>query len=340
MSLPTQVKDIQANDLRSDGMIAEGEEKKGPEVVVDKVKASSDSVKDAENATSPATPPAVKGDAKSVGQPVKPEDADEAIKAAANATKQAPEPAPKQTHAESLDVLLQAEKSLTEDFKSKAASLFEETVQARVDARVAQLEENYRTQLEEQTNAVTLQLAEKVDAYLSYVVQNWMKENTVAIDRGLRTEIAEGFIEGMKNLFSEHYIAVPEGKEDQLETLSKKVVQLEEQLNKATSDNVALVTESKNLKRAAVLAEAAKGLAATEVAKLNSLVEDVAFETEEEFVKKVSTIKENALRKTPKASTAAVEGTVETLTEEVTPTSFSPAMAAYADAISRTVKAK
>lgn len=335
MSLPTKVQDIQAKDLSSDGVIVEGEEKKA--AVVDQVQASSDSVKAAENATSQAPAPTVKGDAKSIGQPIKPEDADEAAKAANNAVAaKAPDPAPKQTHAESLDVLMQAEKSLTEEFKAKASSLFEETVQARVEARAAQLEENYQTKLTEETERITLELAEKVDSYLGYVVETWMKDNAVAIEAGLRTEIAEGFIEGMKNLFKEHYISVPEGKEDQVSTLSNKIVALEEQINNLTRDNVTLVTESKNLRRSAILAEAAKGLAATEATRLNSLVEGVIFENEEDFTKKVIALRENVFRKTPKAS-VPVEGSIE-LTEETKTVDLSPVMSAYAEAISRTVK--
>jgi len=236
---------------------------------------------------------------------------------------------------ESLNVLLQAEKSLTEDFRSKASALFESAVKTKVAAEVALIEKNYNTRLNEEVATVTKKLAEKVDSYLNYVVQTWMEENKVAIESGLRTEIAENFIGALKNVFKESYIEVPEGKENLVDTLNKEVAKLEEQLLKTTESNMKLTESVSKLERAQVIAEASKDLASTEAVKLVSLVEDVDFENAEAFAKKVQSIKESYFRKSAvKQSTTqtAVETTIKEDAE------LSPLMAAASAAISRTVK--
>jgi len=236
---------------------------------------------------------------------------------------------------ESLNVLLSAEKSLTEEFRSKASELFEASVTAKVNAELANIEENYQNQLNEEVATVTKTLAEKVDSYLNYVVQTWMEENKVAIESGLRTEIAENFIGALKNVFKESYIEVPEGKENLVDTLNKEVSKLEEQLLKATEANIKLNESVSKLQRAQVIAEASKDLASTEAVKFNSLVENVEFDTSEAFAKKIQTIKETYFRKTVTKQTpqTAVETPLNESTEDL-----SPLMAAASAAISRTVK--
>lgn len=236
---------------------------------------------------------------------------------------------------ENLNVLLKAEKSLTEEFRSKASELFESAVLAKVNSELARIEENYQEQLNEEVATVTKTLAEKVDSYLNYVVQTWMEENKVAVEAGLRTEIAENFIGALKNVFKESYIEVPEGKENVVDTLNKEVAKLEEQLLKATESNIKLNESVTKLQRTQVIAEASKDLASTEAVKFNSLVEDVDFENAETFAKKIQTIKESYFRKTVKQATqpTAVETPLNESTEEL-----SPLMAAASAAISRTVK--
>lgn len=238
---------------------------------------------------------------------------------------------------ESIEALMQAEKSLSEGFRSKATELFESTVKAKVATEVKRIEESYAKQLNEEVATVTAQLAEKVDSYLNYVVQTWMQENKVAIESGLRTEIAENFINSLKNVFTESYIEVPEGKENVVTSLETEVTKLEEQLLKATEANMALTESVSKLQRAQVIAEASKDLASTEAVKLNSLVEDIDFEDTDTFSKKVQTIKESYFRKTitkPKQETA-----VETaINEQGTEIELSPLMAAASAAISRTLK--
>ena len=194
---------------------------------------------------------------------------------------------------EGLDVLLQAEKSLSEAFRSKASSLFESAVKTKLAEEVSRIEENYQTQLEEETTKMASSLSEKVDSYLGYVVKTWMEENKVAIESGLRTEIAENFIGALKNVFKESYIEVPEGKENLVDTLTKNVASLEEQLMKATESNMKLNESVGVLKREQILAEASVGLASTEAVKFNSLTEEIDFEDAESFTKKVQGIKES-----------------------------------------------
>lgn len=236
---------------------------------------------------------------------------------------------------ESLNVLLQAEKSLTEDFRSKASALFESAVKTKVASEVALIEKNYNARLNEEVATVTTQLAEKVDSYLNYVVQTWMEENKVAIESGLRTEIAENFIGALKNVFTESYIEVPEGKENLVDTLNTEVAKLEEQLLKATESNMKLTESVAKLERTQVIAEASKDLASTEAAKLVSLVEDVDFENAESFSKKVQSIKESYFRKPAVKSQTTQTAVESTITEDA---ELSPLMAAASAAISRTVK--
>jgi hypothetical protein len=242
-----------------------------------------------------------------------------------------------ETTKESLEVLMQAEKSLSEGFRSKATELFESTVKAKVAAEVTKIEESYKARLDEEVATATKDLAEKVESYLDYVVKTWMEENKVAIESGLRTEIAENFINSLKSVFVESYIEVPEGKENLVDSLNKEVAKLEEQLLKSTEANIKLNESVNDLLRKQVIAEASSDLASTEAVKLNSLVEDVDFENAETFSKKVQTIKESYFRK-PASPKPAVE-TAMTLSEDSQPeVEMSPLIAAVSSAISRTLK--
>ena len=237
---------------------------------------------------------------------------------------------------ENLDVLLQAETSLSEAFRSKASELFESTVKAKLAEEVTRIEENYRSQLDEETTKIASSLSEKVDSYLSYVVGTWMEENKVAIESGLRTEIAENFINALKNVFTESYIEVPQGKENLVDTLNKNVASLEEQLMKATESNMKLNESVNALKRNQIIAEASVGLASTEAVKLTTLSEGIDFEDAESFTKKVQSVKESYFRKIVKKSK---ENEVETvLNESGQEIELTPIMAAYSSAITRTLK--
>jgi regulator of replication initiation timing len=229
---------------------------------------------------------------------------------------------------------------LSEDFRQKATSIFEAAVIARVNnemEKVAEaLEEKYAEEFAEYKDSIV----EKVDAYMNYVVESYMEENKLAIENGLRTEIAEDFMSGLKALFKEHYIEVPEEKYDVIGELQAKVTELEESLNAQVDNNVGLNTEVTDLKRSLIIKEMSSDLADTEVNKLTKLLEGVDFENAEIYKEKVSVIKENYFPKEAAAKTAKKES--RTLLED---TSIEPkftesndVVSAYASALSRTIK--
>ena len=227
---------------------------------------------------------------------------------------------------------------LSEDFKQKATSIFEAAVIARVNNEMekvaASLEEKYAEEFLEYKESIV----EKVDAYLNYVVENYIEENKLAVENGLRGEIAEDFMTGLKALFKEHYIEVPEEKYDVIGELQAKVTELEESLNGQVENNVGLNTSVTELKRRLIIKEMAKDLADTEVNKLTKLLEGVDFENEEIYKEKVSVIKENYFPR----DAVIKETAKQALTEEIdTPASFTQSndvISAYANALSRTIK--
>lgn len=209
-----------------------------------------------------------------------------------------------------LNALVSEEATLSEGFKEKAGLIFEAAIQAKVADEVARLEESYAEQLDEEIKATKEDLVEKVDNYLNYVVENWMEENKLAIQAGLRAEIAEGFMNSLKDLFVESYIEVPESKVDLVDDLAQEVQDLEEQLNDQTQKNIDMTEALNELQRKDIIREASKDLAETQVAKLEKLAEGVAFEGSEEFTAKVATLKESYF----KAET--VESVIAEETEE------------------------
>lgn len=233
-----------------------------------------------------------------------------------------------------LNALVDDEATLSEEFKEKTAVIFEAAVKSKVAAEINRLEEAYAVELEEEVSTVKADLVEKVDSYLNYVVENWMEDNKLAIQSGLRAEIAEGFMNGLKDLFVENYIEVPESKVDLVDDLADQVEDLEEKLNKTTAQAMEVSEELESYKREAVIREAAKDLAETQVEKLRTLAGDVDFVNEETFAKKVATIKESYFSKTP-------AGIVTEEVEEVEGDSIvetSDAMARYVSAIKQASK--
>ena len=225
---------------------------------------------------------------------------------------------------------------LSEEFKSKATSICEAAVIARVNSEMERIVEKLEESNAQQLVEFKETLVENVDSYLSYVVEQWMEENQLAVDSGLRTEIAEDFIFGLKTLFKEHYIEVPEEKFDVMSKLETAVGDLEDKLNEAIEDNIAISKELVELKAAQIFEEQTKDLADTEVEKLKKLVEGVDFENEDLYREKVSVIKENYFPKAQKNSPEKV------LVEEsgTNPAAFvdNNIMNKYVQALSRTVK--
>ena len=222
---------------------------------------------------------------------------------------------------------------LSEEFQGKAATIFEAAVKTKVAGEIDRLEAEYTQSLEEETASVKSELVEKVDGYLNYVVENWMEENRVAIETGLRAEIAESFMGALKGVFVEHYIDVPESKIDLVDDLADQVVELEEALTKETEANIRLNESIQTFQRSEIIAESTKDLAATEVEKLKELVEDVDFEDIDTFTKKVATLKESYFAK------PIVTNQEEELQEETDQMKeLSGSMALYSSAITKTLK--
>jgi hypothetical protein len=232
-----------------------------------------------------------------------------------------------------LEALVSSDETLSEGFQEKAATIFEAAVKTKVAGEIDRLEAEYTQHLEEETAGIRDELVEKVDGYLNYVVENWMEENRVAIENGLRTEIAESFMEALKGVFTEHYIEVPESKTDMVDDLAEQVEELESQLTKATEDNIRLNESVADFRRTEILAEASKDLAVTEAEKLKALAEDIDFEDAETFAKKVSTLKESYFAK--ETVTESVEEAEVSMNAEGEEIEVSPIMEKYLAALSK-----
>jgi hypothetical protein len=236
-----------------------------------------------------------------------------------------------------LNALVESEATLSDGFKGKAAIIFEAALKSKVSDEVTRLEENYQTELEEETTRIQSDLVEKVDGYLNYVVENWMEENKLAVESGLRTEIAEGFMKSLHQVFTEHYVEVPESKVDLVDDLAAKVDKLEEDVNTSEAKNIELTEEVAKLTRDQIIRESSNGLSETQTEKLKSLVEDVTFEDADNFENKVNVIKETYFKDAAKATTPMQETLSENVEgegdkEEV---SISPRMDAYLAALKK-----
>ena len=193
---------------------------------------------------------------------------------------------------EHIEALLQGE-DLSEEFKEKATTIFEAAVQQKVEEELVKIQEAYAETLEEQVQEITENLSSNVDDYLNYVVEQWVTENEVAIENGLRTELTEDFITGLRQLFAENYIDIPEDKVSVVEELGSKVAELETKLNEEINRNVHLNRTLGESKQFEVLVNACDGLTDTQAEKLKTLSEGVEFTSEGEFAKKIKTLREN-----------------------------------------------
>ena len=227
--------------------------------------------------------------------------------------------------------------SISEDFKSKAATIFEARVFDRVAQIQEQLEAEYAGQLAEAVDTIKAELTEKVDDYLNYVVEQWMDENEIAIESGLRSEITEDFIAGLRNLFAENYINVPEDKVDLVEELASKVEELENKLNEEIETNVQYKKQLTEAVKVQLVNEVCEGLTATQVEKIKSLAESVEFSTEEEFKDKLETIRENYFPSgMKKADVAQLHETVDDEDSNEKKVVSDPYVASVMQAISKT----
>ena len=237
---------------------------------------------------------------------------------------------------EHVDALLGSDANLSEEFKTKAATIFETAVKSKIREEIKRLEEEYKTELNEEVADVHASLTEKVDNYLNYVVEEWMKENELALERGLKGEIAEDFISGLKTLFEDHYIDVPDEKYDVLEAQAEKISKLEEKLDKSIQEVVEAKKSNSDLIKEKVMKDVSSDLTATEIEKFESLAQDVEYTEESAYVEKLNTLKESYF---PKAHTIqeTTHDEVETGTavHDITEDS---SIAAYMSAIGKTVK--
>ena len=232
-----------------------------------------------------------------------------------------------------VDALVSGESDLSEDFKNKAATIFETAIKSKVAEIAESMEADYNEKLEQESAKAKSELTEKVDSYLSYVAEEWMKENEIALERGIKGEIAEDFISGLKKLFAEHYIDVPDEKYDVLEAQATKIETLEKKLNEQIEKNVELKSENADKTRGELMSEVSSDLADTQKEKFVKLAEEIEYSTAEDFKKKCETIKESYFGVKSKADESLDDVAAG---DELSNEDLSKAMAAYTAAISKT----
>ena len=217
-----------------------------------------------------------------------------------------------------MNALAESEATLSEDFKSKAAIIMEAAVKSKVSEEVSRIESELQEEFDEELKTTREEMVESIDGYLNYVVEKFMEENKLAIENGLRAEIAEDFMKGLKDLFTEAYVDVPESKVDLVDELSEQVRELEDKLNETTQSAIRQSAELEELMRDAIIREHSRDLAETQVEKLKALAEDIDFEDADTFAQKVETIKESYFTK--KKVTVAEEQVDESAdAEEISP---------------------
>ena len=235
---------------------------------------------------------------------------------------------------EHVDALIAGETDLSEEFKDKAATIFETAIKSKVKEIAEHIEADYNNKFDKEMSEAKDQLVEKEDSYLTYVVEEWMKENEIALERGIKGEIAEDFIGGLKQLFEDHYIDVPDEKYNVLEAQATKVEDLQKKLDEQIAKNVELNTGAKELMRKEIVSEASADLADTSKEKFVKLVEEIEYSSNEDFKKKVETVKTSYFGKSVVSEdlddVAATDGS-GSLNEDL-----SSSMAAYTAAISKT----
>jgi hypothetical protein len=234
---------------------------------------------------------------------------------------------------EHMDALVAGQDDLSEEFKTKAATVFESAVNSKVKEIAEQMEADVQTNYEQDIAKAKEELTEKVDGYLSYVVEEWMKENEIALERGIKGEIAEDFISGLKKLFAEHYIDVPDEKYNVLEEQASKIEDLEKKLNEQIEKNVELNKDNADKSRKEIMAEVASDLADTAKEKFAKLAEEIEWSDTDSFKQKCETIKESYF-----GAKAEVKDELHDVAagDEASNEDLSKAMAAYTAAISKT----
>jgi hypothetical protein len=234
-----------------------------------------------------------------------------------------------------------AGEELSEEFQDKARTIFETAIKSKVEEVKEQIQVQYQAQLVEEVAAVKTELTERVDSYLEYVAQEWLEENQLAIEHGLKTEMTESFLNGMKSLFEDHYVSIPEEKYDVIESMVDKLDEMESKLNEQIDKNVALNKRLAESTADVIFAEVAEGLAVTQKEKLASLAENVEFDSEETYREKLVTLKNSYFSENATSAQRDAAETVVESTQEQTTTAAPEAgsiMEAYLQTLSRVSK--
>jgi hypothetical protein len=238
---------------------------------------------------------------------------------------------------EDIEAIVNGE-DLSEDFKTKASTIFEAAVSAKVlsevNQRIEDLETSYKKEITEAKEEHLSTVTEKVDGYLNYVTEEWMKENELAVEKGIRSELVEDFMTGLKNLFTEHYIDIPEEKVDLVDDLFEKVEELEQKLDESINTSVDIKKELADYKKAETLREVSEDLADTEKEKLGKLADGIDFEDKSQYSEKLEVIKENYF---PKQQSETITEELENTEEEqnISESTTDPIMSKYASALTR-----
>ena len=237
---------------------------------------------------------------------------------------------------EDLQALIAGEE-LSEEFQDKARTIFETAIKTKVAEIKEELNDSYAAALVEELDTIKTGLTERVDSYLEYVADEWVQENKLAVEAGLKTEMTESFLEGMKSLFEEHYVTIPEEKYDVLNSMVDKLDEMENKLNEQIERNIALNSRLAESTADVIFADVAEGLADTQKEKLASLAENVEFESESDYREKLGTLKESYFptktASTPKSTSENLSEEVST--DEVASEEVTPRMQAYLDTLSR-----
>lgn len=250
------------------------------------------------------------------------------------ATKKAPARKADKSVGEHIENIFSGE-DLSEEFKEKAAVIFETVVNEKVNSEIQRIEEDFDSKFEQHANSLTEDLVSKMDSYLDYVLESWMEENKLAVDRGIRAEVTESFISGLKDLFNEHQINIPEEEVDLVAEMADKVEELEKKLNEETDQVLQLRKELDEAKKEDVFEEVAEGLAETQVEKLRELTEGLEYVDIDDFKRKVEIVKENYFNKT---EINEEKDELDPVDSEESTQYVDPNVARYAQSISKTFK--
>ena len=221
---------------------------------------------------------------------------------------------------------------LSEEFREKAKTIFEAALKSKVTELREAMEAHYEAKLVEEVEGMKDELIERVDSYLEYVADEWLQENALQVERGIRTEMTESFLEGMRGLFEEHYVSIPEDKYDVVENMVDKLDEMESKLNEQIEKNIAITKSLSEATGGNILSDVSEGLSTTQKEKLASLAEGVEFESEESYKEKLETLKESYFKAAPKRSDS------EVLNESAATPDVSGSIAAYIQALSHATK--